>query len=90
MHLLRFDLASRRSDQRALLPCCTTSAVELALVTVAGSNTCGFHWNDGGKEPFTLTIGLLPARNAAAFIQFMLPLAIGDWYSWREYWLQRA
>jgi hypothetical protein len=43
-----------------------------------------------GMSPSTLSIGLLPAKNAAAFIQFMPPLAIGGWYSWREYRLQRA
>jgi hypothetical protein len=40
--------------------------------------------------PSTVTVGFLPATTVAAFIQFMLPLAIGGWYSWRGYRLRRG
>ena len=40
--------------------------------------------------PSTLMIGFLPPRTVAAFIQVMLPLAIGGWYGWRGRRLQSA
>jgi hypothetical protein len=40
--------------------------------------------------PSTLTIGFLPPMTVAAFVQFMPPLAIGGWYSWRGHRLKRA
>jgi hypothetical protein len=40
--------------------------------------------------PSTLMVGFLPPRTVAAFIQLMLPLAIGGWYGWRGYRLQGA
>jgi hypothetical protein len=40
--------------------------------------------------PSTMTIGFLPPITVASLIQFMLPLAIGGWYSWRGYRLLKA
>jgi hypothetical protein len=40
--------------------------------------------------PSMLMIGFVPPVTVAAFIQFMLPLAIGGWYGWRGYRLQGA
>jgi hypothetical protein len=43
-----------------------------------------------GLAPTMLTIGFLPPRTVTAFVQLLLPLAIGGWYGWRGYRLQRA
>ena len=40
--------------------------------------------------PSMLMIGFIPPVTVAAFVQFMLPLAIGGWYGWQGYRLQRA
>jgi uncharacterized membrane protein len=40
--------------------------------------------------PSMLMIGFLPPITPAAFIQLILPLAIGGWSSWRGYRLQRS
>ncbi len=40
--------------------------------------------------PTTITLGIVPAINLAAVIQFLLPLVIGGAYAWRGFQLQRA
>lgn len=40
--------------------------------------------------PSSIMIGFLPPKTVAAFIQFLLPLVIGGWYSWQGFRLQRA
>jgi hypothetical protein len=37
-----------------------------------------------------LAVGVVPLLSVKAILQFMLPLAIGSWYSWRGYRLLKA
>ncbi len=39
---------------------------------------------------WVLVIGVPPAITAALLLQSLLPLAIGGWYSWRGFRLERA
>jgi hypothetical protein len=41
-------------------------------------------------SPSMLAIGLVPMLSVTAVLQFMLPLAIGSWYSWSGYRLLKA
>jgi hypothetical protein len=40
--------------------------------------------------PTMLLVGIPPAITAALLLQSLLPLAIGGWYSWRGFRLERA